>query len=165
MQDAATFCFIVFSLKQPQAENFALESFTRVGFSYWRKGIEACDQHVGKNMNSAPQNLTSQIHHRRSMLHPAAIALRLFPTPRLPIPPTTCASSWINSSPTSPFYSAHAMPLPHPSAPVASSSAVRHRLWPSPSSLPFGSDQAALTASITAGEGDRLRLSPATAAA
>jgi hypothetical protein len=40
-------------LKQPQAENFALESFTRVGFSYRRNGTKAYDQHVGKNMNSA----------------------------------------------------------------------------------------------------------------
>ena len=49
----AAFCFYCFLFKQPRAENFGTESFTRVGFSYWKNGIESFDLHVGKNINSA----------------------------------------------------------------------------------------------------------------
>jgi hypothetical protein len=49
----AAFCFYCFLFKQLCAENFGIESFTRVGFSYWWNGIEACGLHVGKDLNSA----------------------------------------------------------------------------------------------------------------
>jgi hypothetical protein len=49
----AAFCFYCFLFKQLCAENFGIESFTRVGFSYWKNGIEACDLHVGKDLSSA----------------------------------------------------------------------------------------------------------------
>uniref|UniRef100_A0A8I6Y8A0 TTF-type domain-containing protein n=1 Tax=Hordeum vulgare subsp. vulgare TaxID=112509 RepID=A0A8I6Y8A0_HORVV len=49
----AAFCFYCFLFKQPRAENFGTESFTRVGFYFLKNGIEACDLHVGKDINSA----------------------------------------------------------------------------------------------------------------
>jgi hypothetical protein len=47
------FVFTVFSLSNYAQNFFGIESFTRVGFSYWKNGIEACDLHVGKDLSSA----------------------------------------------------------------------------------------------------------------
>jgi hypothetical protein len=48
----ATFCFHCFLFKQPRAENYGIEAFSKKGFSNWKKATTSFDTHVG-NVNSA----------------------------------------------------------------------------------------------------------------
>ena len=48
----AAFCFYCFLFKQQRAENYGVDAFTKIGFSYWKNGTQSFNEHVGK-VNSA----------------------------------------------------------------------------------------------------------------
>ena len=48
----AAFCFYCYLFKQQRAEDFSVDAFMKVGFSYWKNGIQSFDDHIGK-VNSA----------------------------------------------------------------------------------------------------------------
>lgn len=43
----AAFCFYCFLFKQPRAENFGIEAYTKNGFKNWKNAITSFDSHVG----------------------------------------------------------------------------------------------------------------------
>jgi len=48
----AAFCFYCFLFKQPKAENYGIEAYTKKGFSNWKNATASFNTHVG-NVNSA----------------------------------------------------------------------------------------------------------------
>ena len=45
----AAFCFYCFLFKQPRAERYGVEAFTKKGFKTWKDGPKVLDDHVGKH--------------------------------------------------------------------------------------------------------------------
>uniref|UniRef100_A0A8R7V029 TTF-type domain-containing protein n=1 Tax=Triticum urartu TaxID=4572 RepID=A0A8R7V029_TRIUA len=49
IEKRSAFCFYCFLFKQPRAENYGIEAFTRNGFKSWKDGPKVFNQHVGKH--------------------------------------------------------------------------------------------------------------------
>ncbi|XP_040249862.1 uncharacterized protein [Aegilops tauschii subsp. strangulata] len=68
----AAFCFYCFLFKQPRAENYGIEAFTRVGFRNWKDGPSVLDTHIGKHdsaHNKARQQYEAFKNQRQCVAH------------------------------------------------------------------------------------------------
>jgi hypothetical protein len=68
----AAFCFYCFLFKQPRAENFGIEAFTKNGFKTWKDGPSVLNRHVGKHdsgHNKARQHYMAFKNQRQNLPH------------------------------------------------------------------------------------------------
>jgi hypothetical protein len=68
----ATFCFFCFLFKQPRAENYGIEAFTKNGFKTWKDGPSVLSRHVGKHdsaHNKARQHYLAFKNQRQNIPH------------------------------------------------------------------------------------------------
>jgi hypothetical protein len=68
----AAFCFFCFLFKQPRAENYGIEAFTKNGFKTWKDGPSVLSRHVGKHdsaHNKARQHYLAFKNQRQNIPH------------------------------------------------------------------------------------------------
>ena len=72
IEKKSAFCFYCFLFKQPRAENYGIEAFTRNGFKSWKDGPKVFNQHVGKHdsaHNKSRQHYEDFKNQRQNLSH------------------------------------------------------------------------------------------------
>ncbi|KAH7681808.1 Ribonuclease H-like protein [Dioscorea alata] len=68
----AAYCFYCYLFKQPRCDKLGIDTFTKIGFSNWKKAMEVFTDHVGgvnSNHNNARQHCEDFKNQRQSVSH------------------------------------------------------------------------------------------------